>query len=960
MAAAAVARPPSQGAPRRRESQRPAQRNVMEESASKKRKLDEPHVRDSAYILKKHAGKPPSLTIHLHPTHFRFEGQDGSFAYDSPVKAILQHLRSQTVPHEMLEELLQQNVPFYDGCLIVQVYNHRSAGAKVTNKGGAADTEDGVRFSMNNYNEHITPSPFAPYPKKAAETSPKPSTKPEESTNGEMAAPEKPNKDKEEGGPKLTTIVLHPTQLTMHYEMLLLAETPASDASRKGGEADTNGQPPTPRLSVPPTPTTTTRGLVNEPRKMMVDESNMYEFEAELLVATQPPLMLEPARSFEESQRMLEMMAHPLHSGKPPSPKTRKRTTAEMAADDAQAAEAERRMLIMDERIKPSGRTGAGTATNDNQGAAASLSFSRFKTLEMVRQKHEENERVKKEEEARLAVEKKQYEEQMQRDKLTQQNEQRKLMAQQQQQAQLAQRQNQMMQQKQNAERAQQIAAAQQHQQQQQLLAQQQAQQNQGHAQQGFQHPGSAAQQSSPPPRQQTPMMNSSPMMNNGGFPMVPTSSQGAGSPARATSAAIPQHVAMARNQSQQQGSRNNTPQVSQGTPNMTQAMPNRQSSQTPRMPHGSPAPGMQDGTPSAMSMATPQFNNQGQQLTPEQMMLLNQRNQQNLQHAGIQGSAGSPQTQMTPEQFQQASQAQASMQNERQRIMGMRENYLRQAQIAINNQNQALAQQHHTNAQRCVQMLTNSSRQFQAGSPMNPQTPNMGHSHPGQQQQQHNMNNMQQQPQTPQGGGGNDPNMLAHQQSMQRQNMIHQQQQAQIKLKQIAHAHGGYQNIPPQMIQSMPPVMQNMLRRQQAAQAAQMQQRAQQMAAMRQQQGGMNDPSNPSQYMQNLRQQQAMLAGQMQGMGNGGNNGGNGVQGGGAGSPGAMPAMTPGGMNPMQMSGGMMNQQQYAAAMQHQQNQQGGGGQQQQQGSGGGDGLNAQFAAMQNALANNPQARAQ
>lgn len=901
----------------------------MDESASKKRKLDEPYVRDSAYILRKHGGKLPSLIIHLHPTHFRFEGQDGSFAYDSPVKAILQHLRTQTVPHEMLEELLQQNVPFYDGCLIIEVHNHISAGAKTANNGGTTDLEDGPRFSMNNYNEHITPSPFAPYPKKAAESSPRPRVKAEESTNGDMAAPEKPNKTKDEGGPKVTTVVLHPTQLTTHYEMLLLAESPVSEAGekKKGAEAEPNGQPPTPRLSVPPTPSTTGRGPLSESLKMMLEEGNMYEFEADMLVATQPPLMLEPAHSFEESQRLLEMMAHPLHSGKPPSPKTRKRTTAEMAADDAQAAEEERRMLIMDERIKPSGRSGAGATANDNQGAAASLSFSRFKTLEMVRQKHEEAERVKKEEDARLAVEKKQYEEQMQREKLTQQTEQRRLLAQQQQQSQLAHRQNMLLQQKQNAERAQQVAAAQaqaqQHQQQ--LMAQQQVQQNHGHPQQGFQHPGSVAQQGSPAPRQQTPMMNSSPMMGNGGAPMVATSSQGAGSPPRPTSAAIPQHVAMARNQSQQQGSRNNTPQISQGTPNMAQTIPNRQASQTPRIPHGSPAPGMQDGTPTAMAMPTPQFNNQGQQLTPEQMMLLSQRNQQNLQHASMQGMAGSPQSQMTPELFQQA--AQANMQNRRMQIERQRVNHLRQAQIAMNQQNQGLAHQHHLKAREYQAMLQLNTQQ-QAGSPMNHQTPNMGHGHPGQQQ---HMNNMQQS--HPQQG---DPNMLAQQHAMQQQarNNEMRQAQAQGKLQQLAQQHGGYQHIPPHLVQQLPPAMQNMLRHQQSRQA---QQRVQAMAAMRQQQG-VGDPNNPAQYMQNLRQTQAMLAGQMQGIGGGG----------GAGSPGPMPAMTPGGMNQMQMPGNMMNQQQQYAAIQ--QNQQGGGG---------GDNLNASFAAMQNAL-NGQQARGQ
>lgn len=87
-------------------------------------RLAEPYVRDANYILRKFSGRPPSLIIHLHPTHFRFDQQDGSFSYDSPMKAFLVHLRRQTVPHEFLEELLDNQVPFYDGAQLDHIYTH--------------------------------------------------------------------------------------------------------------------------------------------------------------------------------------------------------------------------------------------------------------------------------------------------------------------------------------------------------------------------------------------------------------------------------------------------------------------------------------------------------------------------------------------------------------------------------------------------------------------------------------------------------------------------------------------------------------------------------------------------------------------------------------------------------------------------------------------------------------------
>lgn len=76
-------------------------------------------VKTSPYILKKYAKFPPSLILHLHPTHFRFEQQDGSFPYNSEMKVIIEHIRSGTVPHDMMEELLRANVRFYEGEIYV-------------------------------------------------------------------------------------------------------------------------------------------------------------------------------------------------------------------------------------------------------------------------------------------------------------------------------------------------------------------------------------------------------------------------------------------------------------------------------------------------------------------------------------------------------------------------------------------------------------------------------------------------------------------------------------------------------------------------------------------------------------------------------------------------------------------------------------------------------------------------
>ena len=71
-------------------------------------------MKTTAYMLKKYRRATPSLTLQLHPTHFRFDMQDGSFSYNSPMKVLLEHVRAQTIPHDMLDEFKQAGIKFYE------------------------------------------------------------------------------------------------------------------------------------------------------------------------------------------------------------------------------------------------------------------------------------------------------------------------------------------------------------------------------------------------------------------------------------------------------------------------------------------------------------------------------------------------------------------------------------------------------------------------------------------------------------------------------------------------------------------------------------------------------------------------------------------------------------------------------------------------------------------------------
>lgn len=101
----------------------------------------------TTYILKKFKNKQPSLIIHLHPTHFRFDQQDGSFSYNSPMKFLLQHLRSQTIPHDMIEELNAAAVKYYEGMITVGLGKYNSHQPRMSHRASARPQEHWLQLT---------------------------------------------------------------------------------------------------------------------------------------------------------------------------------------------------------------------------------------------------------------------------------------------------------------------------------------------------------------------------------------------------------------------------------------------------------------------------------------------------------------------------------------------------------------------------------------------------------------------------------------------------------------------------------------------------------------------------------------------------------------------------------------------------------------------------------------------
>lgn len=725
----AVARP-TQALRLRRESQRPSvarsatRQSTMEHESPKQdirrfgaTSLSRQHrdrvkanmmaVYTAEEILARHKGKQPSIRVYLHPSHFRINDSADTLSYSSPLRSLLAHIRTRTIPHDIVDELYDIQTPFYDNCLIVEVHDHRSTGVKPRDDTNSLGESGNNAYSIHNYNNFITPSPHVPYPTvKGADSKAKSETPAKDVENKDdkenMPAPNQASSSqKQPARSKINTVVLFPTPQSHLTDIQLLATTPVPDMAalkRMQAAGRATGMPPTPMTGVPPTPTYPT-GPSPKRQKMILDDSNVYEFESELLNATCPKLYLEPTRSLPESLAIMEAITHPNNKNEPPARKTRKRTTAELAADEAEAADMQRFMLAGDEQQANIASTVSGEE-GASRAAANSNTFSRFKTLTNIKANHEEAERRKKEEDARLAQAKRQAqieaEAQKRRDMESNRQAAEMMERQQQQQQQMLLRQQASQQQMQQNQLQQNEA----------LRAATQAQQiqmNNNNAAQMSQTPQSATQaQFSPVVRNGTPMANAaSPRVNGqvsnpmGGTPMVATASNHAiNSPARPPSAV--QHQQMARSASQQQNlSRTGTPQMIQGTPVMNSAMPNRNMTPTPmRMSQSSPSMNMQGGTP--MMMQTPQ---PGQNMTPEmqQQQQMQQRMLQQQQQMRAQGvSPGNNQIQQIA--LQKANQyiqqnGVPPGNNPQQYLNGVARRFLQQLQQQQLQQNQAAMQ---------------------------------------------------------------------------------------------------------------------------------------------------------------------------------------------------------------------------------------------------------------------------
>lgn len=838
-------------------------------------------VQSDGYILKKYQGCPPSLVVHFHPTHFRFDQQDGTFTYKSPMKIFVEHLRAGTVPHDLVDEFLDGGVTFYEGCLIVEVHDHKSMVAKAEKNQGVKPVERSEPFSIHHSTPYLTPSSWIPHKTSTESQDKAPDIKEGEdgaaSDKENLNAPNEasePQRTKDRKLAKITTVVLHPTALCRHLDMVHKLTTPVStvnNGARRESRVDFGGLPMsgslgsiTPMLGMPSTPQFGMEPPAKRQKRdiMELDGKSIHTAESQIVLATTPALYLDVVADADEASLLLQALAHPEHSAVAPAPKARKKTVAEMAAEESAAADEEKFMLTLDERLSANAGAPGGANVADGEGQTGTIwepRFEKFKALENIKiawvekkrleginkQKQAERQAAEAAEKERRRLEEAQR---MKADEEVRQTQLSKQHAQSQAMQRMQMAQHAAMQRNMNGQNVQMGPgqAGHGHPQQsgalpngftpqhQRLMASQQA------AQLGA---GQAA--SSPVVRNSTPHNLSSPMVAATlGVPMQQSNSGMGGSPPRPGSVVQPMNPAMAQAMAAQrsQQSHSGTPRMQNSTPNLQQAVP-RQLNQTPRMNQASPLPGQLQTPhmPAGMMNNAQMMGNMQIPNMQHQAALAAQQQQLRAQAAQQAGMGTSPNLQqLTPQQQQQfmAMQRQQQMQQMARQQGGgsqLAANYAAMmAQMA--NQQQGM----HTNAQFVNQ---NGMPNLQGMQGMTPQMMQQLQLQQQQQQQSQQPNNVQVQQQFMQ--------QQQQQQAQQSQMIKHWTQQAsQQKFQQLmANAQQQFNGpVPQEVIQGF---------RRQASQQGQLEARAK--FQMWQQQQGALQQRQRQMTMQAMHGQQQM-----------------------------------------------------------------------------------------------------
>lgn len=184
----------------------------------------------SPEILKKYAKYPPSLSFHIYESHYRLSNSQDSniIPKSSPmIKSFLQHVMREEIPFEMSELIKDFAIRSYDGCLILQVYDHRNmipTGAPNSSNANSASASTANNTDSNNPSGSASAN-ITTVANTTTDTSGPASKSSSPSQNGSnnmasSTATSTSESTKVVSKPKAYRTLLRPTQLSLYYDLL--------------------------------------------------------------------------------------------------------------------------------------------------------------------------------------------------------------------------------------------------------------------------------------------------------------------------------------------------------------------------------------------------------------------------------------------------------------------------------------------------------------------------------------------------------------------------------------------------------------------------------------------------------------------------------------------------------------------------------------------------------------------
>ncbi|KAF8166152.1 Spt20 family-domain-containing protein [Pholiota molesta] len=86
-------------------------------------------TRSVEQLLDKTESLPPSFTVHLHPEHWVLNN-GSKFLYHNQIASLLDDIRMHRIPVDFLDLFDSARVPFYEGCMIVELLDYRPQRSK--------------------------------------------------------------------------------------------------------------------------------------------------------------------------------------------------------------------------------------------------------------------------------------------------------------------------------------------------------------------------------------------------------------------------------------------------------------------------------------------------------------------------------------------------------------------------------------------------------------------------------------------------------------------------------------------------------------------------------------------------------------------------------------------------------------------------------------------------------------